>query len=61
MRYLQILVFALGLAALITAIFFVGTDTGLSLWRAGVAILLIDVVCIMLWPTSVFKKEATGS
>jgi hypothetical protein len=61
MRYLQIFVFVVGLAALIAALFFVGTGTGDTLWRVGVATLLLDVVCIMLWPALVLKKEATKS
>ena len=60
MRYLQILVFVVGLAAFIAAIFFVGTGTGDTLWRAGVASLLLDVVCIMLWPPSALKNEIAG-
>ena len=60
MRYLQILVFVVGLAALIAAIFFVGTGTGDTLWRAGVAVLLLDVVCIMLWPAPALKNEIAG-
>ena len=61
MRYLQILVFVVGLAAFMAAIFFIGTGTGDTLWRAGVAVLLLDVVCIMLWPAPALKKETTGS
>jgi len=61
MRYLQVLVFIVGLAAFIAAIFFVGTGTGDTLWRTGVATLLLDVVCIMLWPAPALKNEIEGS
>jgi hypothetical protein len=61
MRYLQIFVFVVGLAAFIAAIFLIGTDTGDTLWRVGVAVLLLDVVCIMLWPTPALKNEVTKS
>jgi hypothetical protein len=61
MRYLQILVFVVGLAAFIAAIFFVGTGFGDTLWRVGVAALLLDVMCIMLWPAPALKIKAIGS
>jgi hypothetical protein len=50
MRYLQIVIFIIALMAFISALFFIGSDTGDVLWRMGVAILLLDIVCIMLWP-----------
>lgn len=50
MRILQIVLFVIGVIAFIVAAFFAGTETGDILWRAGIAILLLDVVCIMLWP-----------
>jgi hypothetical protein len=49
MRYFQVSLFILGLAAFVAAIFFIGSDTGNTLWRTGVALLLLDIVCIMLW------------
>jgi Na+-translocating ferredoxin:NAD+ oxidoreductase RnfD subunit len=52
MRRLQVVLLVLALAALIAALFFVGTDTGDALWRAGIASLLLDIVVIKLWPTS---------
>ena len=52
MRYLQITIFLVALAALVAAVFFIGEDTGDTLWRIGVAAFLGDVVCIMLWPRS---------
>ena len=52
MRQLQVVILVLALAALIAALFFVGTDTGDALWRAGIAGLLLDIVVMKLWPTS---------
>jgi hypothetical protein len=57
MRYLQIILFVVGIAAFFAAVFFIGSDTGDTLWRVGVAALLVDVVCIMLWPISVNKNK----
>lgn len=50
MRLFQIIIFLIAVLSLISALFFIGSDTGLDLWRAGVGILLIDVVFLMLWP-----------
>jgi len=50
MRLFQIILFLVAALSFIAALFFIGSDTGLDLWRAGVAILFIDVVCLMLWP-----------
>jgi len=61
MRILQVFLFFVGLAAFIAAIFFIGANTGDTLWRAGVATLLLDVVCVMLWPASTQKKEPISS
>lgn len=52
MRSLQIILFVIGLLAFVSAIFFIGAETGETLWRTGVAALLVDVVCLMLWPSS---------
>ena len=51
MRTFQFILFILGMVAFITALFFVGTQDGDTSWRFGVAVLLLDVVCIKLWPT----------
>ena len=50
MRLFQIILFLVAALSFIAALFFIGSDTGLDLWRAGVGILLIDVVSLMLWP-----------
>ncbi|MGA1980036.1 MAG: hypothetical protein ABSG99_05680 [Sedimentisphaerales bacterium] len=50
MRYFQIVVFILATASFVAAAFFIGDDMGDTLWRVGVAGVLIDIVCIQLWP-----------
>ena len=50
MRQFQIIVLGLGTAALIAAACFAGKELGDILWRAGMATLLFDVVCLQLWP-----------
>lgn len=50
MRALQIALFVLGVGLLLAAVPFIGSVAGDALWRAGVAVLVVDVVCIMLWP-----------
>lgn len=49
MRYFQIVLFLSAALSFILSLFFVGTVAGDVLWRAGIAILLFDMVCIMLW------------
>ncbi len=49
MRSLQIILFVVAILTFITALISAGSVTGDIFWRAGIAILLIDVVCIMLW------------
>lgn len=61
MRVLQITFFCVGAAAFLAAIFFIGSDTGNTLWRVGVAMLLIDVVCLLLWPGSKAASETMRS
>ena len=50
MRNFQIVLFSFAALSLIIALFFIGSATGLDLWYIGIATLLLDVVCIMLWP-----------
>ncbi len=56
MRQAQVAMYVLACAAFVAALFFIGKDShwGVTLWRMGIAFLLIDIVCIMLWscPTS---------
>ena len=48
MRYLQIVLF-IGAAL---SLYFIKSALGDVLWRAGMATLLFDIVCIMLWPVN---------
>jgi hypothetical protein len=34
----------------VAALFFIGNEMGDTLWRAGIAILLLDLACMQLWP-----------
>ena len=57
MRQFQITIFILGTAALIAsavleAAFFDTKGMGETLYKAGFATLLVDVVCILLWPSA---------
>ncbi len=60
MRFLQVGLFLVGVVAFLAAIFFIGSDTGNTLWRAGVALLLIDIVCLRLWPAPPLQSDAAG-
>lgn len=51
MRQSQIAFFVLGAVSLIASAFGIGKDYGETLYNAGIALLLLDVVCIQLWPT----------
>ena len=50
MRILQTFLLILGAACFLTAHAYVGDDTGDVLWRGGVAVLMMDKACLMLWP-----------
>ncbi|MGA9116739.1 MAG: hypothetical protein WB626_08190 [Bacteroidota bacterium] len=52
MRTLQIVLFLLGVPFFLAALLFIGDPMGDTLWRAGVAVLLTDLVCVKLWPCS---------
>ncbi|HUU17882.1 MAG TPA: hypothetical protein VMW72_12080 [Sedimentisphaerales bacterium] len=52
MRQLQITIFMLGAASLIASVFGIGKDFGETLYKTGIAMLLLDVVCIQLWPSA---------
>jgi hypothetical protein len=60
MRFLEVGLFLVGIAAFLAAIFFIGSDMGNTLWRAGVAFLLIDIVCLKLWPAPRRRSDAAG-
>jgi hypothetical protein len=52
MRSFQIALFILGTASMVGSAFGIGKEFGETLFNAGIALLLIDVVCIQLWPSA---------
>jgi hypothetical protein len=56
MKSLQLLLFAAAVVSFVAALFFIGDDMGETLWRAGMAILFVDTVSLMLWPTRVSDR-----
>ena len=50
MRLAQIILFIIGSASLLASAFGLGKDYGETFYNAGIAILLIDIVFIQLWP-----------
>ena len=52
MRILQVVIFALGVVFFLAALGFMGQETGNTLWKAGVAFMLMDLVCMALWPSA---------
>ena len=51
-RQFQITISILGTASLIASAFEIGPGSGDYLLTAGIATLLVDVVCIQLWPSA---------
>ncbi len=51
MRQFQIVAFLLGVAAFLASACFTGKEMGDTLWKVGVAIMIGDIVCILLWPS----------
>jgi hypothetical protein len=51
MRQFQITIFILATVSLIASAFKIGPNSGDYLLYAGIATLLVDVVCIQLWPS----------
>lgn len=51
MRRFKVGLFVLALLLLVASPAFVGGVAGDALWRAGVAVLLVDLVCMRLWPS----------
>jgi hypothetical protein len=56
MRIFQIVVFVLASVAFLAALYYTGTNTGESLWKGGMALMIADIVCILLWPTDQRKQ-----
>jgi hypothetical protein len=57
MKNLQLLLFAVAVVSFVAALFFIGNDMGDTLWRAGMAILFVDTVSLMLWPSRVRDRS----
>ena len=57
MRKFQIGLFIFAAAALIAAACCIGKQVGNDFRRAGIAALLLDIVCIQLWPTADRRNE----
>ena len=51
MRQFQMIAFLVGVAAFLVSACFTETPTGETLWKVGVAIMVSDIVCILLWPS----------
>jgi hypothetical protein len=60
MRRFQITLFLLGVAAFIASACFTGKTLGDTLWRAGVAFMLGDVVCLRLWPSDSKRPSSSA-
>ncbi|MCC6396215.1 MAG: hypothetical protein IT282_04290 [Bacteroidetes bacterium] len=52
MRQLRIGIFGLGVLAFVASIFFIGSGWGDTLWRTGVACMLLDLAMANHWPSS---------
>ncbi len=52
MRYSQIAIFLLVATSLTASAFGIGKDYGETFYNAGIALLVLDVVCIQLWPST---------
>jgi hypothetical protein len=60
MRKFQIILFVLGALSFVAAAFCTGRIAGDTLWRAGMAVMLGDLVSMKLWPTST-RGPASGA
>jgi hypothetical protein len=50
MRTFQLALFVLGAAAFLVSLAFAGGWIGDTLWRAGIALMVTDLVVMRLWP-----------
>jgi hypothetical protein len=50
MRLLQVTLLVVGILAFVAAGVAAGSELGDTFWRAGIAVLLTDVVVMKLWP-----------
>jgi len=58
MKRLQAGLFILGVVAFLAAAVAAGTDLGEDLWRTGIAVLLVDLVAMKLWPAPQVSRAA---
>jgi len=49
MRTAQIGICAIGVLSFLSSALFIGQEMGDTLWRVGVAVMLVDLVFIKLW------------
>jgi hypothetical protein len=52
MRVVQTVILALGVLSFLALVAFIGQGTGDTLWRAGVAAMLVVLACARLWPSA---------
>jgi hypothetical protein len=50
MRVFQMVAFAIGIAAFLVSACFTGSMWGDTFWKVGVAFMISNLVCILLWP-----------
>ncbi len=51
MRRFQIVAFLVGVAAFLSSACFTGKELGDTLWKVGVAFMVSNLVCLLLWPS----------
>ena len=52
MRNLQVAIFIVGVLAFFASAFFIGQGMGDTLWRVGIAAMLVDLAWAALWPAA---------
>jgi hypothetical protein len=57
MRNLQVGIFVFGIVAFLVSVVFMGGWIGDSLWRAGVAAMLIVLAMRAVWPAACAEKK----
>jgi hypothetical protein len=58
MRILQIGIFLFAVLSFLVSAVFIGQEMGDTLWRVGIASILVDLACAKLWPSA--KKGAAA-
>jgi len=49
MRTIQVVIFAIGVLSFLISALYIGQEMGDTLWRVGVAAMLIDLAYMRLW------------